>query len=84
MPAPNATLPPLSVREAQDLDEAAVYVSPLGRRCRWWPTADGRVRKFGGELFLYDVGKSAAVRDMCSDGFQLTHRNLRILRGVAP
>lgn len=64
------------------LDERAVYLSPTGRRCRWWPHASPG---FDGSwaVFLYDKEDGTPAVRWNADGFFLTPKNLRVLRRVA-
>lgn len=59
------------------LHREAVYVTPLGRRCRWAPTISGREATIP---FEYIAARGEELRA----GFSLTPRNLRILRKEAP
>jgi hypothetical protein len=64
------------------LDPNLVYLSPLGRRCRYVPT-----EHWGDEpevaCFVYDDGQHRPDRAFTPNGFQLTRGNWRILRQLA-
>jgi hypothetical protein len=67
----------------RQLDADAVYLSPLGRRCRYMPVPvwgdDPVVAKF-----VYDDAELKPGSDSVgADGFLLTYRNWRILRQLA-
>lgn len=65
------------------LDAKAVYITPLGRKCRWMPLG-GKVRRAGWYYFVYLLPHCAHTGPMGRpsevEGFMLTRRALRILQ----
>lgn len=61
------------------LVRGAVYLSPRGRRCRWWPSASEHGRKVEA-LFLYDTPEGRPAQSPRWDGFVLTAENWYLLR----
>ena len=65
-----------------ELDRHAVYLSPTGRRCRWWPSLADRAlgdRAF----FVYDLEDGRRASSALSDGFVLMKANWHLLRRVS-
>ncbi|MBX3634023.1 MAG: hypothetical protein KF683_01270 [Rubrivivax sp.] len=64
---------------ALELDPRAVYLSPTGRRCRWWPF-EGRGGDGSWAVFVYDLADGTPARSPRSDGFVLSRGNWYVLR----
>jgi hypothetical protein len=61
------------------LDRDAVYLSPLGRRCRLYGLSAGMTWA----TLLYDLQDGSPCRSAFGDGFSLSRENWRVLRRVA-
>jgi hypothetical protein len=81
VPLPDAHAPhvvPLPVM----LERGAVYLSPSGRRCRWWPSPSDHGRRVEA-LILYDTPQGQPAQSPRWDGFVLSAANWYLLRRLA-
>lgn len=80
-PLPQVQAPP-PVRLPVALEIGAVYLSPSGRRCRWWPSESEHGRRIEA-LFLYDTPAGRPAQSPRWDGFVLSANNWYLLRRLA-
>lgn len=79
MNAPGRVISPLG--PSTRLERDAVYLSPTGRRCRWWPSG-GRGGDNQPALLVYDTRDGRPASSALSEGFTLAPENFRCLRRV--
>lgn len=68
--------------DAFQLSREAVYLSPTGRRCRWWPSLADDAWKHQA-VFIYDTADGRRASSALSDGFVLSRANWKLLRRVS-